>query len=199
MAPLVSSALGLMGAEPKDRPAADITDIAVWREIRDSQDPEDFRIFLESFPESVFAPYARNREARLRTPPVQAEPAGRADAVPEAPDPGGRTQEAALRAGVGDDAAARLAELDAFVEANKQEVGRELARFWRKNHREQYQRGQILGWETLKLEGSDYLVRVEFFLQHRYPSPRSEWETRVFRVRLSGDDLEFLAYATDPG
>lgn len=189
----------VMGADPKDAPAADTTDIAVWREIRDSQDPEDFRIFLESFPESVFAPYARNRMARQQTAPVRAEPAEPAGAVPEAPDPGDRTQEAAVRTGEAGDAAARLAELDAFVEANKQEVGRELARFWRKNHREQYQRGQILGWETLKLEGNDYLVRVEFFLQHRYPSPRSEWETRVFRVRHSGDDLEFLAYATDPG
>lgn len=187
----------VMGADPKAAPAADPSDSAVWRGIRDSQDPEDFGTFLESYPESVFAPYARNRLARLQAPP---EPAGPADDPQEAALPARQPLPPAKpERGDEDQAATRMAALDAYIQANKQSVGRQLARFWRENNSEQYQKGEILGWETLGVEEGDYLVRVEFFLQHRYQSPMSEWDTRVFRVRRSGDDLEFLAYAAAPG
>ncbi len=52
--------------EPAAEPAADA---AVWAAIKDSSNSSDFETFLESFPDSALAPYARNRLDATRPPP----------------------------------------------------------------------------------------------------------------------------------
>jgi uncharacterized caspase-like protein len=54
-------------AEPlPTAPAAASDDLVVWSAIANSQNAEDFRIFLETYPDSPLAPFARQRLARLR-------------------------------------------------------------------------------------------------------------------------------------
>jgi uncharacterized caspase-like protein len=47
-------------------PAATSDDLVVWSAIANSQNAEDFEIFLETYPNSPLAPFARQRLARLR-------------------------------------------------------------------------------------------------------------------------------------
>ena len=47
-------------------PAATSDDLVVWSAIANSQNAEDFEIFLETYPDSPLAPFARQRLARLR-------------------------------------------------------------------------------------------------------------------------------------
>jgi hypothetical protein len=51
-------------------PAADPTYINVWNAIANSQDPVDFQIFLETFPDSPLAPFAQRRMERLQSTQV---------------------------------------------------------------------------------------------------------------------------------
>ena len=44
------------------------TDALFWESIKDSDDPEDFRAYLDQFPSGVFAKLATNFPARLATP-----------------------------------------------------------------------------------------------------------------------------------
>ena len=48
-------------------PAADQTYINIWNAIANSQDPVDFQIFLETFPDSPLAPFAQRRMERLQS------------------------------------------------------------------------------------------------------------------------------------
>jgi hypothetical protein len=41
-------------------------DLVVWSAIADSQNPSDFEIFLDAYPQSPLAPFARQRLERLR-------------------------------------------------------------------------------------------------------------------------------------
>ena len=47
-------------------PAATSDDLVVWSAIANSQNAEDFEIFLETYPDSPLAPFARQRLTRLR-------------------------------------------------------------------------------------------------------------------------------------
>lgn len=44
------------------------TDALVWNSIRESRRPDDFRLFIETYPESPLLPYARARRAALASP-----------------------------------------------------------------------------------------------------------------------------------
>ena len=67
----------------------------LWQSIQTSTDPNDFRAYLESFPDGAFAPLARNRlnffsgasrsEVAAQTPPTEAPPAATPPAAPPAP------------------------------------------------------------------------------------------------------------------
>lgn len=46
--------------QPQPEPAP-APDMMVWDRIKDSQDPADFATFLETYPDSPLAPFARNR------------------------------------------------------------------------------------------------------------------------------------------
>ena len=66
-----------------------------WQSIQTSTDPNDFRAYLESYPDGSFAPLARNRlnalsgapqtEVAALTPPTEALPAATPPAAPPAP------------------------------------------------------------------------------------------------------------------
>ena len=66
-----------------------------WQSIQTSPDPNDFRAYLESYPDGLFAPLARNRlnalsgapqtEVAALTPPTEAPPAATPPAAPPAP------------------------------------------------------------------------------------------------------------------
>lgn len=63
---------------PATRPVARPThaaDITAWLKIKDSTQAADFEAFLESFPDSAFAPDARKRRAALIQPPPTTPPA----------------------------------------------------------------------------------------------------------------------------
>jgi hypothetical protein len=51
-------------------PAAAPTYVNVWNAIANSQDPVDFQIFLETFPDSPLAPFAQRRMERLQSTQV---------------------------------------------------------------------------------------------------------------------------------
>jgi uncharacterized caspase-like protein len=82
-------------------PGVASTENLFWQSIQASTDPNDFRAYLESYPEGAFAPLARNRLAALTrqqepevaalTPPQQTlptpEPVPTPQAVPSAPAP----------------------------------------------------------------------------------------------------------------
>jgi hypothetical protein len=50
-------------------PATPGHDVLAWQYVMNSRNPADFESFIEQFPDSVFAPFARNRLAELRGPP----------------------------------------------------------------------------------------------------------------------------------
>ena len=93
----------------------------------------------------------------------------------------------------------QIADLEAHVAANEEEVARELLRFWRKRQARQFNRGQILEWRTLRSDGTDFLARVEFYLDFRAASPYSHWDTKTFRVRRTKNAVEFLSLVQDEG
>jgi peptidoglycan hydrolase-like protein with peptidoglycan-binding domain len=53
-------------ATPAAPPAAQTSDSLAWQFVLNSRNPADFEVFLEQFPNSVFAPFASNRLAELR-------------------------------------------------------------------------------------------------------------------------------------
>jgi uncharacterized caspase-like protein len=62
-----------------------------WEAIKDSEDPGDYRAYLQSFPAGVFAPLARARIANLEQdvavlPPVPEEPEPTSQATDQSPD-----------------------------------------------------------------------------------------------------------------
>ncbi|HEV7264654.1 MAG TPA: caspase family protein [Falsiroseomonas sp.] len=74
-------------------PAAGRTDrdALAWQFVLDSRNPADFEVFLQQFPDSIFAPFARNRLAELRggatrgatpVPPFSPPPASSPPASP---------------------------------------------------------------------------------------------------------------------
>jgi peptidoglycan hydrolase-like protein with peptidoglycan-binding domain len=73
-------------------PAAPGNDVLAWQFVMNSRNPADFDTFLQSFPDSVFAPFARNRLAELRAQPDR----GIVTAPPPAPVPPPAPQIAAL-------------------------------------------------------------------------------------------------------
>jgi formylglycine-generating enzyme required for sulfatase activity len=62
-------------------PSAPTIDMVVWDRIGDSQDPADFEIFLEVYPDSPLAPFARNRLKALQA----SRPSPAAVPAPEPP------------------------------------------------------------------------------------------------------------------
>ena len=71
---------------PAPPASAPMIDVMVWAEIKDSQDPKDFETFFDAYPDSPFAPFARNRAkalqaAREAASPPPAEPAPDASTI----------------------------------------------------------------------------------------------------------------------
>jgi hypothetical protein len=66
-------------------------DALAWQFVLNSRNPADFEVFVRQFPDSIFAPFARNRLAELRAAPAPAapEPAppARIAALPAPPPP----------------------------------------------------------------------------------------------------------------
>jgi hypothetical protein len=86
-APVAAAPPSFFGAAPTDEQL-------FWQSIQTSTDPNDFRAYLESFPDGVFAPLARNRlnllsasqsQVAALTPPTQAPPAATPPAAPPVP------------------------------------------------------------------------------------------------------------------
>ncbi|MGF1527454.1 MAG: hypothetical protein ACFCBW_11780 [Candidatus Competibacterales bacterium] len=68
-------------------PEATAVEQLVWQSIQDSREPEDFRAYLESFPNGAFVAEARERLAALGVPaPPAASPADPTP-VPDTPTP----------------------------------------------------------------------------------------------------------------
>jgi hypothetical protein len=75
--------------------AAPTNEQLFWQSIQTSTDPDDFRAYLESFPDGAFAPLARNRlnalsrasqtEVAALTPPTEAPPAATSRAAAPVP------------------------------------------------------------------------------------------------------------------
>ncbi len=63
--------------------AAPGNDVLAWQYVMNSRNPADFDSFLQQFPDSVFAPFARNRLVELRGQPER----GIVTAPPPAPAP----------------------------------------------------------------------------------------------------------------
>lgn len=61
-------------AQPTEKPAADTNPAAVelsfWDSIKDSNNPSDFRAYLEQYPQGKFASLARNRLSRPEPSPI---------------------------------------------------------------------------------------------------------------------------------
>ena len=70
------AAISAPGRSMAEGPPA--TELLFWSSIKDSQDPADFRAYLETFPDGTFAPLARIRIGRFGT----AEPAAVLDMSP---------------------------------------------------------------------------------------------------------------------
>jgi hypothetical protein len=76
-------------------PGGASTEHLFWQSIQTSTDPNDFRSYLESYPDGSFAPLARNRlnalsvapqtEVATLTPPTETPPAATPPAAPPAP------------------------------------------------------------------------------------------------------------------
>jgi uncharacterized caspase-like protein len=54
-------------AEPAGAAPAASDDLVVWSAIANSENPDDFEIFLDAYPQSPLAPFARQRLERLRS------------------------------------------------------------------------------------------------------------------------------------
>lgn len=60
----------LLDRQPMTPSGGHQTDAIVWNSLRDSQRPEDFQLFIDTYPESPFVPFAANRLSALRTKPA---------------------------------------------------------------------------------------------------------------------------------
>ncbi|PHP64791.1 hypothetical protein CSC94_22595 [Zhengella mangrovi] len=74
---------------PKDQspPTASDTELAVWNDVKDSRSVDELKVYLEMFPDGVFAPLARLRIKRMgnRTTDTAGNLTGRADSEPKQP------------------------------------------------------------------------------------------------------------------
>lgn len=61
------------------QPSSTNTDALFWESIKDSDDPEDLKAYLEQFPDGIFAKLATNRLARLSTSGTQTQSAPEPD------------------------------------------------------------------------------------------------------------------------
>ncbi|WP_372622977.1 caspase family protein [Falsiroseomonas sp.] len=67
-------------------------DSLAWQFVLDSRNPADFEVFLQQFPDSIFAPFARNRLAELRAGATR----GATPVPPFSPPPASAPQVASL-------------------------------------------------------------------------------------------------------
>ena len=75
---------------PPQQPSTADREALFWQSVMNSREPGDFRAYLQSFPDGVFAPLARSRLAALTTPStpaVQTPPAAFTPAPMSAPPP----------------------------------------------------------------------------------------------------------------
>jgi hypothetical protein len=79
-------------------PAAPPTSFNVWNAIANSQDPVDFEIFLENFPDSPLAPFAQRRMAKLQSTQVATLSAELAERLPPSASSGDNAGAKALAA-----------------------------------------------------------------------------------------------------
>ena len=94
-APLKAAAPAPRPTQSAPRGTSDATAIAIWREIKDSNDAEVFQVYIDNFPTSPMAPFARLRLARLNNETSKAPPPPAAQPLtPErvAPKPAERRQ-----------------------------------------------------------------------------------------------------------
>jgi formylglycine-generating enzyme required for sulfatase activity len=79
----------LVPPPPVEPPAPDPSaeERELWNSVKDSQDPEDVRAYLQRFPQGLHADLARNRLKRLQTPPPVAQIAAAAAHGPAPVEP----------------------------------------------------------------------------------------------------------------
>ncbi|HEX2334470.1 MAG TPA: protein kinase [Burkholderiales bacterium] len=64
--PRPSAAIGASGTQPGTQGGSQEVELEFWRAIKDGNDPEDFELYVQQFPNGIYAALARRKIAKLR-------------------------------------------------------------------------------------------------------------------------------------
>jgi serine/threonine-protein kinase len=64
--PRRAAAIGASGTQPGTQVGTQEVELEFWRAIKDGSDAEDFELYLQQFPNGIYAPLARRKIAKLR-------------------------------------------------------------------------------------------------------------------------------------
>jgi serine/threonine-protein kinase len=64
--PRPAAAIGASGTQPGTQVGTQEVELEFWRAIKDGSDAEDFELYLQQFPNGIYAPLARRKIAKLR-------------------------------------------------------------------------------------------------------------------------------------
>jgi eukaryotic-like serine/threonine-protein kinase len=61
-----AAAIGASGTQPGTQGGSQEVELEFWRAIKDGSDPEDFELYVQQFPNGIYAPLARRKIGKLR-------------------------------------------------------------------------------------------------------------------------------------
>jgi hypothetical protein len=68
---------GTSGTQPGTQGGSQEVELEFWRAIKDGSDPEDFELYVQQFPNGIYAALARRKIGKLRAPATTRTPSQR--------------------------------------------------------------------------------------------------------------------------